>query len=105
MTDPTNAALVLPFKDNGQDVQEHVYFPNGYGISIIRNRGSYGGSRGLFEVAGLYDGELIDCEGVLPDTVKGWLDIPGVLAIMKQISDLPAFIGAPQEQAKPALDL
>lgn len=83
------AELVLPFKDNGQDVSEWVPFPNGWGISIQRHRGTYGASAGLFEVAVLdLDGNLRYDTPVTGDVI-GWLSIPEVLDVMKQVSDLP----------------
>ena len=40
-------------------VQKLYSFPNGYGASVIKHKGSYGGDKGLWELAVLdTDGEL-----------------------------------------------
>lgn len=76
------------------DYREQVIFPNGYGVSIIRNQYSYGGKSGLFEVAVLdSDGELCGPTPVMED-VEGWLDVQSVLRIMQKVADLPAAIEA-----------
>lgn len=77
--------------ENGSgDFQERVFFPNGRGVSIIRNEYSYGGRSGKFEVGVLdADGDL-DYSTPVTDDVIGWLDVEGVLGVMKQVSDLPA---------------
>src|SRR4051794_22784608 len=95
----TSAELALPFTDNGQDVMEKVWFPNGRGVSIIRNPCSYGGKAGLFEVAVIQPLDVPcgwDFDYTTPITVnvEGWKDIPGVLDIMRQISELPALVSA-----------
>lgn len=71
------------------EFHETVTFPNGRGVSIIRNQWSYGGSRGLFELAVLdRKGDVDFSTPVTPD-VLGHLDIPGVLQAMKAVADLP----------------
>jgi hypothetical protein len=43
------------------DAQVIFKFPNGYGASLIQNTYSYGGNRGLFEIAVLrFDGDAYE---------------------------------------------
>jgi len=66
-------------------------FPNGYGLSIISNPMSYGGSQGLFEAA------LLDSEGTIiykedlgfPD-VQGYLDFHDIVSVIDMVKALPA---------------
>jgi hypothetical protein len=75
------------------DHDEKVDFPNGHGISIIRHQYSYGGSRGLFEIAGRTQGELdLGLIGETDGGVIGWLTPLEVLEHMKNISELPSAI-------------
>lgn len=85
----------------GADHRETVYFANGYGVSVIRNAGSYGFSEGLFEVAVLGpDGEL-DYSTPVTNDVLGWQSVDDVLEAMKAVSELPAVLSeAEVEQAK-----
>jgi hypothetical protein len=42
----------LPSKTiHGTGIQYLVFYPNGYGASIVKHRYSYGGDRGLWELA------------------------------------------------------
>ena len=65
-----------------------IEFDNGYTASIVSHDHSYGGENGLFEVAVIYDGILVDDTPVTDDTV-GWLDFAGVAGILKDIEELP----------------
>ena len=59
-----------------------VHFPNGYGASIVCHDGSYGGDKGLFELAVLRGDSIVYDTPVTSD-VLGWLnpsDVEGVLA-------------------------
>jgi hypothetical protein len=71
-----------------------VRFPNGYGASIIRHSGSYGGREGLFEVAVLNaDGEL-DYTTPITSDVEGWLTPDDVAALLARIAALPTVTAA-----------
>lgn len=64
-----------------------VDFPNGYGASIIRGAGSYGGDKGLWELAVTKNGNLCyDTE--ITDDVLGCLEEDEVLETMEKIAKL-----------------
>jgi hypothetical protein len=62
-------------------------FDNGYSASVICHFGTYGGDKGLFEVAVMKDGEIVYDTPVTNDVV-GWLDFAGVADILNQIKAL-----------------
>tara|TARA_A100001388_G_scaffold211719_1_gene162211 strand:- start:618 stop:929 length:312 start_codon:yes stop_codon:yes gene_type:complete len=67
-----------------------------YNLSIVRDRYSYGGKEGLYEIGAFLNNTMIELPGITEegDTVKGWLsedDITGILLKMVTISgvDVP----------------
>lgn len=73
------------------DVSEDYVFNNGYGISVIRHRGSYGYDAGLFEVAFIdQDGNLAPHPEILPKTIEGWCNVAEVLHYARKIAALPS---------------
>lgn len=72
------------------DVQERVTFPNGRGVSIIRNSYSSGHANGLFEVAVLDASGEMDYSTPVTDDVLGYLTVDDVLQVMLQVAELPA---------------
>lgn len=82
----------IPFKINTDDplsgVEGRLSFENGYGVSVVRKKGSYGYDEGLFELAVLDEnGWITSCTPITSDVV-GWLSEENVTNIMKQIQDL-----------------
>ena len=71
--------------------RKRVYFENGWGVSVVSHRGSYGGAEGLFEVAVIdTDDNLRYDSGITPNgDVIGWLDFRGVADTMVQVKELP----------------
>lgn len=67
----------------------HVRFPNGYGASIIRHRGSYGGGDGLFEVGVLGQDGTLTYATPITDDVIGYLTPQGVADLLARIAALP----------------
>lgn len=65
-----------------------IEYPNGYTASVVSHAGSYGGSSGLFEIAVMYDGDIVYDTPVTKDVI-GHLDFVGVCAILKEIEELP----------------
>lgn len=64
-------------------IQYIFQFPNGYGASVICNPYSYGNSQGLWEMAGLVDGELY------AEDVNGWLTDGDVTELLLKLQALP----------------
>ena len=78
----------------GTEYQGVIKFDNNYELSIIRHIGSYGGDKGLFEIA-LSIGESQICMPPITengDTVKGWLTKEQVIEIIEMTGDLPGTV-------------
>jgi hypothetical protein len=67
--------------------QARVFFPNGYGASVIKSDMSYGGNDGLYELAVLKDGKLCYDTSVTSD-VLGHLSEQDVESYLNQIKSL-----------------
>lgn len=63
-----------------------------YNISVIRDRYSYGGQEGLYEIGTFLNDTMVELPGITEgDTVKGWLsedDVTGILLKMVTISGI-----------------
>ena len=73
-------------------VQYLFFFVNGRGASVIRHRGSYGGKRGLWELAVLLinpRGWELDYTTGITDDVLGNLEEPEVVELLDRIRALP----------------
>lgn len=68
--------------------QKFVEFSNGYTASVVSNDISYGGDRGLFEIAILVKGEIVYDTPVTNDVI-GFLDFEGVVQTLEKIKQLP----------------
>lgn len=77
-------------KDGLNGFSRILQFENGYGLSIISNKFSYGGSKGLFEVALLCENGVImyDKDMGFGDVV-GHLDFADVAVLIQMVSTLP----------------
>jgi hypothetical protein len=74
---------------NGFGVQAIIKYDNGYGASVVKHDYSYGGRKGLFEIAVLdKDGELHYDNPVAGGDVLGYLTKEDVSKILEQISKL-----------------
>ena len=69
--------------------KNQIDYPNGYSASIISNEYSYGGNRGLFEVAVLYNNK-IDYTTSITNDVLGFLSFEEVNNVCKDIENLPS---------------
>ena len=69
-------------------VQKVYQFPNGYGASVIRHKGSYGYEKGLWELAVLDEAGELDYSTPITDDVLGRLNDPEVDNVLGQISRL-----------------
>lgn len=63
-------------------------FPNGYTASVIRRIGSYGFEMGLWEIAIMYDDEIVYDTPITND-VLGWLSEEEVEKQLQEIKNLP----------------
>jgi hypothetical protein len=64
-------------------------FPNGYGVSVVRHQYSYGGKRGLYELAVLDNkGDLCYTTPITSD-VEGYLSPEKVTQLMRAVQELP----------------
>ena len=71
--------------------QAKHFFPNGWGISVIQGPSSYGGSRGLYEIAVLKGTEhswKISYDTHITDDVEGHLNIEEVEKYLNQVERL-----------------
>ena len=68
-------------------VQKVYEFDNGYGASVIMHQGSYGFSKGLWELAVLENGELCYDTPITNDVI-GHLSEAEVNKYLKQIKEL-----------------
>jgi hypothetical protein len=66
-----------------------AYFPNNYGVSVVCSPYSYGGDKGLFELAVLDSNGKIVYDTPITDDVIGYLSIPEVVKIINDIMALP----------------
>lgn len=69
--------------------QQIYKFPNGYGASVIQSRFSYGGDRGLWELAVLNSREELDYSTPITSDVLGYLTWDEVQTTLAQIAALP----------------
>lgn len=69
-------------------IQARMVFDNGYGVSVIRTKYSYGGKDGLYEI-GILDSEGAICYTTpITDDVIGYLREEDVTEGMKRIQEL-----------------
>lgn len=71
------------------DYHNVITFANGYSASIVSSAMSYGGSKGLFEIAVMFDNVIVYDTPVTSDVV-GFLDFAGVAKTLKEIEALPS---------------
>lgn len=66
-----------------------VFFQNGYGVSVVSHKNSYGGAEGLFEVAVIDHEENLLYDTPITGDVIGWLDFRDVADVMVKVKSLP----------------
>jgi hypothetical protein len=72
----------------GGGIAARLYFPNGYGVSVVRGDGTYGGPEGLYELAVLAEGRIVYDTPVTND-VLGWLTEGDVTERLNEVATLP----------------
>lgn len=81
--------FLVESNDNVNGGVQRVYkFPNGYGASVIKGPYTYGGKKGLWELAVLKGEELCYDTDITSDVI-GHLNDPEMDAILRQIERLP----------------
>lgn len=77
----------LEFKDlsDGSGIYYRTMFENGFGVSVIRHKYSYGGQDGLYELAILDTNGEITYDTPITDDVIGCLTEEGVTALLAEI--------------------
>ena len=81
--------FLVESNDNVNGGVQRIYkFPNGYGASVIKGPYTYGGKKGLWEVAVLKGEELCYDTDITSDVI-GHLNDPEMDAILRQIERLP----------------
>ena len=85
MIEPHSTTILEEFKGG---IQRIYKFENGYGASVVMHNGSYGGDKGLWELAVLDEaGDLCYHTPVTQDVV-GYLNDTKLHAILKEIQEL-----------------
>ena len=77
------------YHDNG--IQAKYFFPNGYGVSVVRFKGSYGYEEGLYESAvlkGTEENWHICYDTWITSDVLGYQSEEEVVILLQQIKDL-----------------
>ena len=69
--------------------RSYMIFDNGYGVSVIRGPHSYGGQKGLYELAVLGRDGFITYETPVTSDVIGYLKPEDVTKHMIEIQQLP----------------
>ena len=76
----------LKFNDFLDGVSARVTFGD-YDLSVVQHSGSYGGSKGLYEIGVFKGDDMVELAGITAegDTVKGWLTEKDVTEIMDKM--------------------
>jgi hypothetical protein len=81
----------IVFKTNPMGVDfgitSRTEFDNGYGISVVKSPYTYGGDKGLYELAVFKDGEIC-YDTPITDDVIGYLRPEDVTEVMTKIQQL-----------------
>lgn len=84
----------LKFGDNraGMNRQATTFFPNGYGVSVVIGPHTYGGPKGLYELAvlkGTEEDHSLCYDTPITDDVMGCLSPVDVTELLHKIEALP----------------
>jgi hypothetical protein len=78
----------IDFQPHWAGIIGKIMFENGYGASVIRTEHSYGGSRGLYELAVLDNDGKLTYDTSITEDVIGYLSSEKVTDYLIQIQDL-----------------
>ena len=78
----------------GTEYHGTIEFDNGYGLSIIRHSGSYGGRQGHFEILLTKNGtsHVLPPITIEEDSVKGFMVYDDVLETIQTVKELPGTV-------------
>lgn len=76
-------------KIDGKSIAARIYFSNGYGASVVSGPNSYGGDKGLYELAVIYNDCIVYDTPVTNDTI-GFLTEDEVSTYLYKIAALPS---------------
>ena len=65
-----------------------MHFDNGYGVSVVSHTYSYGGKRGLYEIAVLDSNGELTYDTPVTNDVIGYLTEKDVSKVMKEVQEL-----------------
>ena len=85
----------LDWKPLYDGVQGLLFFPNGYGISVVRHKFSYGSDRGLYEIAvlkGTKDDFQLCYTTRITNDVLGYQSEDDVTQVMRRIQRLKSIV-------------
>lgn len=83
-------------------VQAIIFFDNNYGASVVKAPWSYGGNKGLYELAVLRkrpDGYEITYDTPITDDVIGYCSETDITRLLNQIEILPAYKNESKERS------
>jgi hypothetical protein len=78
----------IPHSTGMGGVMSRIVFDNGYGASIVCTPHTYGGDKGLYEIAVLNSGGEITYATSITDDVIGYLRPQDVTDVMEKIQQL-----------------
>lgn len=100
---PGNMFAALKFEPwapiNG--VRAIVEFPNGWAVSVIKGEHSYGGRKGLYELAVKHGGDLHYTNPVADGDVCGHLTEDDVSRLMAKVAEFSADVKAVEDSYQP----
>lgn len=80
---------MIPFfpRRGGDGTQGLVVLNNGYTLSIVKGEHTYGGDKGLYEMAIFFEGDIVEEHPILEGTsgVVGWLDEKEIEELIKKL--------------------
>lgn len=71
--------------ENGTGVHFYVNYENGWRLSVVKAYSTYGVECGIFDP----EGNMPDDNGVLDDSVEGWVDKERLTEIIAEVAKLP----------------
>jgi hypothetical protein len=78
--------------NHGLGVRATAFFSNGYGVSVIRSKYSYGGEDGFYEAA-VFAGDAanhaLTYDTPVTNDVEGWLSPEAVTEFVQKVEALP----------------